>query len=97
MSVRLPDILKPPSKQEERLHELLIRCNHRVFIAQEQERELGETEDEVSPETDHRPLFPPPRVSSTSSPFIGYVDGTLSGSLAENMPEKMGQIYNKNY
>ncbi len=66
-----------------------------MLVTQERERELGETEDEVSPETDHRPLFPLPRVSSPSSPLIVFVDGTPTGSSANNMPEKIEGIYNK--
>jgi hypothetical protein len=96
MSVRLPGTLRPPSKQEERPHWLLIRRSRRMLVTQERERELGETEDEVSPETDHRPLFPPPRVSSASSPLIVYVDGTPTDSPANNMPDKIRRICNKN-
>lgn len=59
-----------------------------MLIIQEQERELGEIEDEVSPETDHRPLFPSPRISSASSPFVVLVGERSMDSRANNMPEK---------
>src|SRR6266545_802408 len=91
MSVRLPSTLRPPSKQRrDRIScsPAAVGRGRRMLVTQERERELGETGDEVSPETNHRPLFPPPRVSSPSSPFVVLVGERSTDSQANNRPEK---------